>query len=420
MKVSPEDPRLSAYLLGELSSEESVSIEHAAAADPAIRLSLDELGKMVGFLDQALGEGNTKRLLPPQRESIRRAIRDADSGKGTMRRTSSQRSRLPWLGAVAAAAVVALGVLLMSRFDLGSSGNRAGNGGWMSDDIALLPMPGPNAAWGGTNVGGANQPLMEQREMIESRPSEFLMEVARHLENRELPEAAQLPATSSLGGFGRGPETRLPIVIGTTSLQWVKTWIRERKQLPPRNAVRVEELINTGFLPGGSVEEGLRLSIEVMPCPWSEKSKLVAVQIAAMDESIHDLKLILRSNAEHRLLGSFLVRSDSRLPTVLPEGRSTLVMLEVETDPDALPAKLEIHRGDQLRSSWVLDLGVEPSAGMRHAVTLAGFGLWLRGEGVDNDGLRRLLELAKDGQDPVYTDVRRMMREALVLADVKR
>ena len=76
MKLDPEDPQLSAYLLGELSAEDASAVERAAAADPALGLALRELESTHRLLANTLAPGSAT-LLPRQRETIRRAARVA-------------------------------------------------------------------------------------------------------------------------------------------------------------------------------------------------------------------------------------------------------------------------------------------------------------------------------------------------------
>ena len=54
MKITPDDPRLTDYVLGELSAEDAVAVDRAAAADPAIRLSLNELERTMSWLGETL------------------------------------------------------------------------------------------------------------------------------------------------------------------------------------------------------------------------------------------------------------------------------------------------------------------------------------------------------------------------------
>jgi len=52
---------------------------------------------------------------------------------------------------------------------------------------------------------------------------------------------------------------------------------------------------------------------------------------------------------------------------------------------------------------------------------MAGFGLWLRAEGVSASRLERTLAWAEEGDsDPVRADARRVVRQALQLAQAGR
>ena len=57
MKLHPEDPRITAYVLGELDAEDAAAVEQAAAEDPAIQEKVREAGEIQRFLKE--------RLAPP-------------------------------------------------------------------------------------------------------------------------------------------------------------------------------------------------------------------------------------------------------------------------------------------------------------------------------------------------------------------
>lgn len=418
MKLTPDDPRLSAYLLGELSAEEAAVIKRAAAADPAIKMSLSELEKTFRFLGSVLGGAGNEKLLPAQREAIRQAGRDADSLGKVVELASAQRSWKPWLAGLGAAAAVAFAALLMSRVEPNKSGALVASG-VVTDEIALLPMPGPSVGEGSTSVGSRGGLAEEQAKSLESRPGGFLSDVAQHLDRRPLPEKESLPMTGAQSGFSSDSQTRLPVVVGTSSLRWVNGWIREKQQLPPRNAVRVEELINNAALPSGVQFEDLSVSLETMKCPWNSESVLVGVQIKAGASDARDLKVVYESEGTRRLLGSFSVRDDRELPSVLPANRRTLVMLEVIESASGLGA-VSIDLGVLSSKFDVPGIRDGVTAGMRHASLLAGFGMWLRGEGVTDDQVGAMLVEAEADADPVRAELRRVMSEALKLADSER
>lgn len=419
MKVTPNDPRLSAYVLGELSADEAAVIERAAAGDPAIKMSVRDLEKMSGFLINTFNQGAGAELLPSQREAIRKAGRDAASLGRVVKLESPGRSWKRWLGGFGAAATVAFAALLMSRVEPAGKSVDASGSGIVTDEIALLPLPGPSVGGGATQVAGISAPATEQTRNLESRPGEFLREVARHLDRRPLPDASKLPATRELGGFGGGTGTRLPVVVGDSSLRWVSGWVLEKQELPPRNAVRVEELVNASSLPIAEFIGDLGFTMETMRSPWNAKATLLAIQVKAGDVAVRDLELVCQSESRHRLLGSFAIRDDGMLPSVLPAGRSTLVMLELLETGESL-GEIEVIQGSQVSLRKIPVPSNEVTPGMRHAALLGGFGMWLRDEGVGQAVLMKLLESSAGDHDPVRAEVRRMLAEALDLRDSKR
>ena len=103
MKLHPEDPRLTAYLLGELTADEAAAVEHAVAADPALQAAVRELENVQHLLTDTLAP-KTVALLPGQRESIRRAAKSDKITPLNVRRKSWK----PWLLPLAVAAVITL------------------------------------------------------------------------------------------------------------------------------------------------------------------------------------------------------------------------------------------------------------------------------------------------------------------------
>ncbi len=115
MKLHQEDPRLTAYALGELPPEEAAAVAHAIAVDPALRAAFAETEEMGESLTEALG-GKMERLLPRQRDAIRRAAHEA-ARQGKVEHLSSHRTaRKTWMAPLAAAAVIIGGVFLLILF----------------------------------------------------------------------------------------------------------------------------------------------------------------------------------------------------------------------------------------------------------------------------------------------------------------
>ena len=67
MQLQPEDPRLTAYVLGELGPEDTAAVELAVAADPALQAKVAEMKDIQRILTNRLVQP-TDKLLPRQRE----------------------------------------------------------------------------------------------------------------------------------------------------------------------------------------------------------------------------------------------------------------------------------------------------------------------------------------------------------------
>lgn len=405
MNITPEDPRLSAYLLGELEADEARAVEHAAAREPAVRLALHELRELTGLLGDTLGGERPSTLHPSQREAILREGRESK----VVELPSARRARRSWLPALGAAAAIAIAAVLMSRLGEEAGGGAGGEG--ISREIALLPMPGPEAGGEGTTGaaagGGAPTDAFPQGEV---NPGSFLQEVARQLHHSPLPEAENLPETNNQQNFSNSDELRLPVVLGTGSAIWVRRWIEEKEALPPRRAVRVEELVNTVRLPVSKEIGGLRLGLQRFK--WDGRWWL-GVQLVAGSESVEGLELVSTGASARRVVGSFGRADDRALPRVLPAERSTLVLMEfAEQDFGGL----EVRMGDRMERVELENAVAEADGAMRHAVLMAIYGRWLRDEASVGELSAILNEARRVDLDPAREADRKGMVEAMALA----
>jgi Ca-activated chloride channel homolog len=107
MNIHPDDPRWTAYVLGELSDADRAEVEQELESSPEAREIVDEIRMMTMLLKDELAKEPSPSLVPDQRRAVREAA-VAQNGAG----------RRQWFaGAFAAAAVAAvllLGVALPS------------------------------------------------------------------------------------------------------------------------------------------------------------------------------------------------------------------------------------------------------------------------------------------------------------------
>jgi hypothetical protein len=407
---------LSAYLLGELTTEDAAEIDRAVAADPSIRVTLDELQKTTSYLFGTFGGSMDQKLLPSQRQQVLRAGRDADQKGKVVELASARRSMRPWLTGLAAAAAITVAALVLNR--MGGGGDGGVSGQW-SDEIALLPMPGPSAGESLMMPGKGSQAEVEMSRQMDARGSAFLGEVARKLEQVRLPEVDRLPLATELSGYSNAPALRLPVVVGQSSPVWVNRWLQERDELPPKRLVRVEEFVNSVSLRHSEKVAGLGYAVELMDCPWKKGSRLVAVQLAAGAEDLSGLEVRSLSDVARRVVGSFSRRADSGLPAILPAGRSTLVLIELESAGED-PGTIELRHSNGMQ---VVALPADPPAPtpeMARAVAMAGYALWLRSE-ISDQELDATIASA-DEVDPgaVHREFRRGIERAKALAEAGR
>lgn len=406
MKLLPDDPRLSAYVLGELDAAEMVRVERAAAADPAIRISLNELERTAGMLTDLFGAESEARLRPTQRRAVMKA--SADSGSSGVSVELPRASWRPWILAVGAAAAVVLATVAIGRF----GGSRPG-GLVNAEEVSLLPAPGPESGGARVASGGAEGASLSKPADPVDQAGPF-REIARTQERGKLPDRAKLPATGNLASPSSDAELRLPVVTGTGSAVWVRRWIMERGELPPRDAVRVEEMVNSVTLPMEPLGEELEFAVSAMPCPWDNTRTLVGVGFRAKSEDIADLELRSLSGQPRRIIGSYAVRSDAALSSVLPKGRSQLVLLEFSGNQEL--GSIEIRIGDSREFSRPVPSSTEPGPMMERAAAMAAFGLWLRDEGVSRDDLKAVLERTR-AVDPTWQEQWLAIQSALALTE---
>lgn len=407
MKITPDDPRLTAYLLGELSPEESATIERAAAADPALRLAISDLDMLTGYLEDTLKGSGGHALRPMQREAIRRAVCKESEGnvvEGSFK--SNKQKSLLWPGLAVAAAVAIASVWIVRLTSHESDG---GGGMSITREMAFLPLPGPSVPGAEGDLVTPGSLSAMQQDMIGSAPREFMNKVAEEVEDSALPGIDLLPVPKNQSKF-HDSSIRLPVMIGTTSATWVRRWIKEKKELPPRNAVRVEELINTATIPTDHEYSGLKVGVQTLA--WQEK-QWVAIQLAARTDQ-NDLSIKLSNAAPCRIVGSFVNRDDKALPRIIPNGRTTLIMLEYIGETDQL-GLMEINQGVHTTHVDLKQICSTAGADMQHAMALAQFALWLRDE-TSVEALNESLEIAKQAtNDPVQQNMQSLISDAIAI-----
>ncbi len=352
MKIEQDDPRLTAYVLGELSPKETKQFEHAIAGDPALKLAVNEIERTQADLLKFLGT-ETDTLLPRQRSAIMQAAREA-SGLGKIVSIQSQRKVFNvWTWPLAAAAVVTATMFIVTMIPNPNGGDSDGN------------------AANGTDKG-----LGEDFVAVENT------------------------------GHSR-KNIGLPLVTGKKSLTQITRSIRDAGNLPSKQDVRIEEMLNAFPLEAkGSVAlwKGNSLGAELVKCPWSPSGTLVFVKIRGARDRSSKLSIEFQSNdktvVSSRLLGFELEQNDRQrksMPQQLLAGQETMVALFVEAKSNELGKLIWTVDGESAPAvELVLDTEKEVSSDAQFASLICGFGLWLRGEKPEAIDDALILALARE------------------------
>ena len=113
MTLQPDDPRLTAYALGELDAAEASAVEADLAADPAAAAAVEEIRKLAGELRTELAAEAAPGLTDRQREAVTASAGESSTTSARADRRGRGLVFRFWVPlATAAAAVIAVGVVL--------------------------------------------------------------------------------------------------------------------------------------------------------------------------------------------------------------------------------------------------------------------------------------------------------------------
>lgn len=195
------------------------------------------------------------------------------------------------------------------------------------------------------------------------------------------------------------PVSTFSIDVDTGSYSNVRRFINEG-QLPPKEAVRVEELINyfSYQYPHASKEHPFGVSTEVAPCPWNSQHQLLKIAIAAEDVSSKpmppaNLVFLIDVSGSMDALDKLPLLKSSLL--LLVEQLRAVDRVSLVTYAGNVAVVLEPTRGNErakIRSA-IEQLGANGSTNGAAGIELAYKMAW---RGFINEGINRVL-LATDG-----------------------
>lgn len=255
MKITPEDPVLTAYALGELDESTRASVKAAMAHDESLANEGAAISSLGGLLTETL-RGETFSLGEERRAEILKAGRRPDADVLILDHRKRSR-RQSFIAVVGVAAVVVAGFMGLSR--LGTDGP----GGANTTDAA-----------GGGSVGGADS---------------------------NLKGGVMVPT---------GDSVILPLDVKAVDPSFVEKSLAETGKIPSAEAFQIEGWTNAVKLfsaPSVTVAN-VGAYAELGPCAWDEKSSLLLVNLRTLNGKDAFLKATLNFNPRRvkssRLLGA--------------------------------------------------------------------------------------------------------------------
>lgn len=339
-KLTDNDPRLTAYALGELPRNEAEEIARFldAPLNRPLKREVENIDALGIMLSQTLSKGNAEtsnlKLSPSQRDAIFRSAKaPTASDVGSAHQSAWLR---PVIVTLAAAAVVTISFMVMNNIESGKESLPEVSFSKLSEDKLSAPIQPSAADWedGASAVSsqgseGANIELGSVGVAMDDDAEHLFKLVENDWVNR---------ADKAV--------TRIPLACGKASWNWVKTSIERDGVLPNKNAIRVEEILNAfSYSEPSDLEQTFTTSgVELVKCPW-DAERLIAVILVKNKHNdsieIESAVTFSESVIKYRLVGYAKAESAEQNITApakitMGAGESHIVMYEIEADSDII------------------------------------------------------------------------------------
>jgi hypothetical protein len=334
-KLTENDPRLTAYALGELPRNEAEEIARYldAPLNGPLKREVNKIDALSVMLTQTLNEGNAEttnfKLSPSQRDAIFR------SAKAPMAKDVSSAHQSAWLRPVivtlALAAVVTISFMVLYNVESEKETLTEKSFDELTEDILSAPIQPSEAGWEDAasvvSSEGIELPSHDRGSAGVSvgSDSEHLIKL---VENEWVSRSDKAV-------------TRIPLVCGKASWNWVKSSILEDGLLPDKNAIRVEEILNAFSYeePSDLVQRLTTSGVELVTCPWDAECMIAVILVKnTHSDSIEIESSVTFSESveQYRLVGYAKSASDEQniiapAKIKMDAGENHLVMYEIKT-----------------------------------------------------------------------------------------
>lgn len=295
IRFDPNDPRLTAYVLGELEGEERAAIEALVREDEQAAALVAERRETAATLSAELGSSEADTLTSSQRAAIDRAIAGAGGAKG---RRPGRRRRFTRIAAVAASLLV-VAAATVTYF---ATESREGAVAYQYRVFGAAD-PGELQELRARGYDGPGDPdrlrgLRALRSLAYAGPDDSGgggdMGALGYLDDAEfdgLYMHTVEPNTESYDGVEEHPFTltttdarsTFSIDVDTASYANVRRYLFREGYRPPPAAVRIEELVNyfRYDYPAPEGDAPFSVTADVASSPWAPDRRLVRIGLRA-------------------------------------------------------------------------------------------------------------------------------------------
>lgn len=342
-KLTDNDPRLTAYALGELTRSEAEEMSKMlnAGENAAIKREVEGIDALGVMLTQALSTTSAGaeseaepqiKLSAAQREAIFRSAKTPTVDDVS----SANQSR--WLRPV----VVTLGAAALVTFSFMMLDNIA------VDDPSVAALP--DASFSELSEDQLHAPIIpNSSDWTGNSNASSVSSQASGVSNRSLAsngvkvggDVANLAKLVENDWINRADSavTRMPLVCGKASWNWVSQSIVQKGSLPDKNVVRVEEILNAFDYDFSSALELKHASagVDLVRCPWNSDNLIALVVV----ENKHQQKIQIETAvsfssavSQYRVVGyAKAAKQDENLEApamiTMSAGDAHLVMYEI-------------------------------------------------------------------------------------------
>ena len=287
-KISPDDPRLTLYALGEMEAAQRAEFEILLANDPVARAAVDEIRGAASLLGDALESEPLPRsdnVVTMEGKPVAAAAtlpggdpRKLDGGGargGELRRELKKPVRF-WRLPVGYYTVAGLAAAAFAVFFVVSDSLHQAEPGRPLVMRAARPVetasPSAAAFAAEPDAPGSARPAARARSAPAAAPRLELALPGAHVPDRFVSTAEQ-------------EVSRFPLRVGRDSYAQVREQLRQGKR-PPRSAVQVAEMVNAFDYtwPAAVAGEAFVIALEEAQTPWSGTTRLVRVAVRAVGE----------------------------------------------------------------------------------------------------------------------------------------